>query len=320
MQRRRFLKTLALGAAATLQPAAFAQTAANALRVIVPTPAGGPSDAAARRLMQALGHDSGRQVVIDNRPGAGGAIAARAVLDARGDPHTLLWALGSMSGIPVLQKSPPYPSLEVFVPVSNVGRFVFALFVAADVPARSVAELVALLRDKPDALACAHGTLGEWMAAAQVFKATGTRATMVPYKGGAQLMPDLASGRVQVNFGPLSSGLAQVQAGRVRALAVLAGQRSPLLPEVPTLAEAGIATGPLPTWQALLAAPASPPEMARTLSRQVATALQDAELRGALQRLGLQVEGSTPEALTQTLSADAQVWRQFVAEQQIAPE
>lgn len=315
LQRRTFLLAALAGAGT-----AAAQTSSAPLRLVMPVPPGGPSDTCARTLMQAVSRQTGRTVVVENRPGAGGAIAARAVLDARGDPNTLLWALASMSGIPVLQKSPPFQSLAEFVPVGSVGRFPFAVFVSNDLPVRNMAELVVLMRAKPDALACAHGTLGEWMAAAQLFKATGTRATLVPYKGSAQLMPDLASGRVQLNLGPVSSGLAQIQAGRVRALGVMSTARSSLLPEVQTLAEGGIATGPLPTWQALLAPPGSPAEAAQRLSREIAATLQDADLRAALQRQGLQVEGTTPEALAQTLVADAQVWRSFVAENGVSPE
>lgn len=320
MQRRRFLQTTVIGATPLAALRGTWAQAPGTLRVVVPTPPGGPSDQCARALMQQLGRSSGRQVVVDNVPGAGGAIAARAVLEARGSSSTLLWTLGSMSGIPLLQKSPPYRSLAEFVPVALVGHFVFALFVAADQPARQLGDLLAQLRSKPDDLACAHGTLGEWMAATQFFKATGTRATLVPYKGGAQLMPDLVSGRVQMNFGPLSSGLAQVQAGRLRALAVLSSERSALLPQVPTLAEAGVATGPLPTWQALMAAPGTSDDAALRLSREVAAALQDADLRQALTRQGLQIDGSMPDALRQTVASDAQVWRQFVVEQNLQPE
>jgi tripartite-type tricarboxylate transporter receptor subunit TctC len=317
MDRRLTLLTIALaGFGRTVR----AQSNPAALRLIVPTPAGGPSDTAARVVATALARGNARTVLVENRPGAGGSIAARAVLDARPDGQTLLWTLASMAGIPVLQKSPPFQSLAEFTPVGSVGRFIFALFVAADHPAHSVAELVTLARARPDALSCAHGTLGEMMAAVQFMKATGTRAQLVPYKGGAQLMPDLATGRVQLNFGPLSSGLAQVQAGKVRALAVLAPRRSPLLPEVPTLAEAGVSTGALPTWQALLAPPGTPAELAQRLSREVAAALQEAELRATLERQALIPEGSTPAELTATISADATLWRSFAAEQQIAPE
>jgi len=316
MNRRLSLMTLAIAAA---RPA-WSQAPATTLRLIVPTPAGGASDSAARFVAQALAQRGAAAVVVENRPGAGGAIAAKAVLDARPDGQTLLWALGSMCGIPVLQKAPPFRSLAEFTPVSSVGRFVFALFVPADSPARTVSDLVKLARARPEGLSCGHGTLGEMMAAAQFMKTTGVRTVLVPYKGGAQLMPDLTSGRLQLNFGPLSSGLAHVQAGKLRALAVLADQRSPQLPEVPTLAEAGVGSGPLPTWQALLAPPGTPQELAQGHARELANALRQPELRAALEGLALQLEGSTPQALAATINSDTQLWRQFVTEHAIAPE
>ncbi|MFO1327490.1 MAG: tripartite tricarboxylate transporter substrate binding protein [Rubrivivax sp.] len=319
MNRRHALMSAAALLSSPLQ--LRAQTAATPLRLIVPTPAGGASDAAARLIGQAWTRSGARQVTVENRPGAGGALAARALLDARPDGQTLLWALASMAGIPVLQKSPPFASLAEFAPVGLAGHLVFGLFVPADAAPRSVSDLVAQARARPDALSCAHGTLGEMMAATQFMKASGTRVVLVPYKGGAQLMPDLASGRVQLNFGPLAGALPQIQAGRVRALAVLSDRRSPLLPEVPTLAEAGVAAaGPLPTWQALLAPPQTPAAEAQRLSRELGALLRDAELRAALERLALQPEASTPEALAGTVASATATWRQFVAEHAVAAE
>jgi tripartite-type tricarboxylate transporter receptor subunit TctC len=314
--QRRHLLTLATGLA--LSPLLRAQAAP--LRVILPVPPGGPSDSAARALMQVLGKASGRTVVLDNKPGAGGALAARALMDARPDGQTVLWTLASMTGIPLLQKTPPFQSLAEFTPVGVVGRFTFAMFVPADSPARSVAEFVAQSRAAAEPPSCGHGTLGELMAAAQFLKASGARAVHVPYKGGAQLMPDLSSGRLQLNFGPVSSGLALTRAGKLRALAVLSDARSPVLPEVPTLAELGITTGPLPTWQALMAPAGTPPELARALHRDVATALRDADLRAQLDRMALQADGGPPEALGALVRSDIEVWRSFVREHQIAPE
>ena len=313
---RRHLLTLATGL--SLAPLLRAQAAP--LRVILPVPPGGPSDSAARALMQALGKATGRTVVFDNKPGAGGALAARALMDARPDGQTVLWTLASMTGIPLLQKTPPFQSLAEFTPVGVVGRFTFAMFVPADSPARSVAEFVAQSRAATEPPSCGHGTLGKLMAAAQFLKASGARAVHVPYKGGAQLMPDLSSGRLQLNFGPVSSGLALTRAGKLRALAVLSDTRSPVLPEVPTLAELGIATGPLPTWQALMAPAGTPPELTRALHRDVAAALRDADLKAQLDRMALQADGGAPEALGALVRSDIEVWRSFVREHQIAPE
>lgn len=315
MQRRQLLM---MAASLALPPRVRAQAAP--LRVILPVPPGGPSDGAARALLQAVGKATGRAVVFDNKPGAGGALAARALMDARPDGHTILWTLASMTGIPLLQKVPPFQSLAEFSPVGVVGRFTFAMFVPADAPARSVAEFVALSRAAAEPPSCGHGTLGELMAAAQFLKASGARAVHVPYKGGAQLMPDLSSGRLQLNFGPVSSGLPLVRAGKLRVLAVLSDTRSPLLPEAPTLAELGIATGALPTWQALMAPAGTPADLARALHREVATALREPEVKGPLERLALQVDGAAPEALAALVRSDFEVWRSFVREHQIAPE
>lgn len=328
-QPRRTTLALTLAAAlsaalATLPSPAAAQTAAQPaaapLRIIVPTPAGGASDAAARALAQGLARLGGRQVLVENRPGASGAIAAKAVLDARPDGQTLLWTLASMSAIPMLQKAPPFQALSDFVPVGTVGRLTFAMLAPADAPWRSAGDYVIWGRGQANAPTVAWGTLGEMMAAVQFMAATGSRSEYVPYKGGAQLMPDLAGHRVDLNFGPLAGALGAVRAGKVRALAVLAAQRSPLLPEVPTLAEAGITTGPLPTWQALVAPPATPPDVAQRLAREVAAVMADAEVRAAFERQGLQVEAGGPDALAALVRADAATWKRFIAEHAIPME
>ena len=323
MQRRQLLTLatrLALPAVLSAGVPTLVRAQASPLRVILPIPPGGPSDSVARALLQVVARTGGRTVVFDNKPGAGGALAARALMDARPDGHTVLWTLASMTGIPLLQKVPPFQSLAEFSPVGVVGRFTFAMFVPADSPARSVAEFVVQSRGAAEPPSCGHGTLGELMAAAQFLKASGARAVHVPYKGGAQLMPDLSGGRLQLNFGPVSSGLPLVKAGKLRVLAVLSDTRSPLLPEAPTLAELGIATGALPTWQALMAPAGTPAELARSLHREVATALREPEVKAQLERLALHIDGGAPEALAALVRSDFEVWRTFVREHQIAPE
>jgi tripartite-type tricarboxylate transporter receptor subunit TctC len=319
MSRWAALLCLAFAAASVPAPAA-AQCAAKSVRLVVPTPAGGPSDTAARTLAQALAAATGQAYVVENRPGAGGAIAAQAVRAAAPDGCTLLWTLASMAAIPMLQKSPPFQSLADFTPVSLVGRFAFALFVHPEVPAASLKELAAYGRAHPDRLAYATGTLGEYMAGAQVLKAAGISAVRVPYKGGAQLMPDLVSGRVQLNVGPVSSGLQHVREGRLKMLAVLLPRRLAAAPDVPTLAESGLPPLALPTWQAVFAPPGTPSAAAAKLSQQIAAALADPALRARLEQQALQVEGSTPEALAAVAAADADAWRAFIRDHDIPME
>lgn len=320
--RRPLLSLLTALLALTAACAAAAQPAypSKPIRLIVPTPAGGPSDAAARLLAQAIARPLGQGIVIDNKPGAGGALAAQALMAAPADGHTLMWTLASMSGLAVLQKSAPYRSLAELAPVSLVGHFAYGMFVNPEVPARTVAEFVAHAGAQPDRVSYATGSLGDYMATTRFLATTGVSAVRVPYRGGALLMPDLISGRVQLNFGPVSSGLQHVKEGRLRLLAVLLPQRSPLAPEVPTLAEAGVRGVVLPSWQALFAPANTPPEIAERLAREVAAALAEPGLRAQLEQLGLQVEASSPQRLAQVAEQAAQTWRAFVAEYGIAPE
>jgi tripartite-type tricarboxylate transporter receptor subunit TctC len=318
---KRFFTILcaALSVAMSAAPAA-AQYPSKQIRLVVPTPAGGPSDVAARTLGQALSRSLGQPVIVENKPGAGGAIAAQAVMTAAPDGYTFLWTLASMAGIPMLQKSSPFQSLAELTPVSLVGSFAFGVFVHPGVPAQSTGELVAHLRSNPDKLNYGTGTLGEYMATTQFLKATGTSAVRVPYRGGPQLMPDLLNGRVQMNIGPLSGGLPHVKENRLRLLAVLLPQRAAVAPDVPTLAEAGITSVSLPTWQAILAPPRTPRAIAERMSREIAQALNDPGVRGPLEQQGILVQGLGPEEMALIIARDTETWRNFVRDYDIPQE
>jgi tripartite-type tricarboxylate transporter receptor subunit TctC len=302
-----------------LVPAA-AQYPNKPVRLIVPFAAGGPSDAAARTLGRALSKSTGQPTVIDNIPGANGAIAAQTVMKAPPDGYTLLWGVGSMGAIPLLQKSAPFDSLANFAPVSMVGRFSFGMYVNPSVPAKTVDEFIKHARANADKLSYASATLSEFMAAAQFMKASGTTMTRVPYKGGAQAMPDLLAGRVQVYFTPVSLALPYVKDGRLRMLGILLPQRSPAALDVPTMTEAGMPGVSVPTWQAIFGPPKTPREVVDLLSRQVNLALQDTEVAVQFDRLTLQVEGSTPEMLAVVIGRDVETWQVFIRENDIPQE
>jgi tripartite-type tricarboxylate transporter receptor subunit TctC len=290
------------------------------VRIVVPTPAGGPSDTAARLVAQALTSAWGQQVIVENKAGAGGAIAAQAVMAAAPDGHTLLWAQASMAGLPLVQKSAPYRHLNELTPVSNVVHFGYALFVNNEVPVKNFAELVAYGRNHPEKLSYATGTLGEYMVATHVLKSSGVAALRVPYKGGAQLMPDLISGQVQLNFGPILSGLQHVKAGKLKMLATLASQRSPLLPEVPTMAELGVPAGNLPTWNAVFAPANTPSDVVEKISSAVAQALKVPAIRSTLEQQGAEPLGSTPQQLASAVEAATNAWKSFVRAYDIPQE
>ncbi len=313
---RTLVFALMLGAAFTSFPTT-AQYPTKPINLIVFTPAGGPSDTAARNVTQKIAKSIGQQVLIDNRPGADGAIAARAVLSAPPDGYTLLWGSGSMVGIPMVQKSAPFQSLAEFAPVGIVTRFAFGMYVHPSVPATSVGEFITYARAHSGKLNYASGTLSEFMAAAHFLRASGLEMLRVPYKGGAQAMPDVLAGRVQLYFTPLSIGHAHAQAGRLRMLATLMPERSPLMPNVPTLDEAGVKGVVLPSWNAIFAPPKTPHEITDRLYREVRLALQDPEVRAAYEQRGVQAVGSSPDELAATIAQDEDLWRRFIRENNI---
>lgn len=320
MDRRHLLTLGLIAAARPLTVHAQGADAQKTLRLIVPTPAGGASDTCARLVSAALGRVLNQKVVVENKPGAGGALAAHALLAAAPDGQTLLWTLASMSGLPVLQKSSPYRALNELTPISLVGRFTYALFASPGLGLQDTAALVARLRAQPGQLNYGTGSLGDWMATTHFLKAVGGAAQRVPYQGGSQVMPDLAAGRLHFNFGPLSSGLGLVREGRVQALAVLQAERSALAPQVPTLAETGVAGIHYAPWQGLYAPPGLPAAAAAQLGQAVAEVLAEPALRTGLQQQALQTEAGLPPAMAAAAERDAQAWQQFAAEFRIAPE
>lgn len=312
-----FLMTLALAVAPDI---AFAAYPDKPIRLIVPFPAGGASDTAARSLGQVVSKSLGQPVVIENRPGASGSIAAQAVMSAPADGYTLLWASASMVAIPLLQKSAPFQSLGEFTPISLTGRLTYCVFLNPGVPAKTLAEFVAYARAQPGKLSYATGSLGEYMATAQFMKSAGLDLVQVPYKGGAQAMPDLIAGRVQLNIGPFAGGYPHVKDGKLRMLATLLPKRNPATPEVPTLAEAGVTNVSSPSWQAIFAPPKTPKNIVERVSREIAIALQTAGLRAQFEQQSMQGEASTPEALAALVAEDVQTWRRFIREHNIPQE
>jgi tripartite-type tricarboxylate transporter receptor subunit TctC len=308
-------------AAAVLASAgAIAQYPERALRIVVPLPPGGASDAIARTLGRAVAKSIGQPVVIENKPGASGAIGAQALLAAPADGYTFLWGISSMVALPLLQKNPPYRSLEELAPVAMVGRLAFGMYVHPSVPARSIAELVGYARGNPQKLSYGSATMGEYMAATQFMQAAGVDMLRVPYKGGAQLLPDLVQGRVQVNFGPVSAAQPHVRDGRLRMLATLQPRRDPASPDVPTMAEAGMPAVSVPTWQAIFGPAGLPPQIAERVSGEIRLALRDPELQKKFAGLSFTAEGSTPQELAVAVRSDFQTWQRFVHANGIAPE
>ena len=299
---------------------ALADYPTKPVRLIVPLPPGGASDTAARALGLALTQALGQPVVVENRPGANGAVAAQAVLGAPPDGYTLLWGIGSMAAIPLLQKNPPFVSIEEFTPVATVGRLAFCMVVHPDIPARSVAEFVSYARANPGKLSFASSTISEFMATAQFMNATGIQMVRIPYKGGAQAMPDLLAGRVHTSITPLSAVLPFTRDGRLRMLAVSLTERSQAAPSIPTMAEAGVPSVSVPTWQGVFAPPRTPKEVVGRLAGAIRQVLQEPAIKAELERQNFAIDGSGPEALSATIKNDLRTWATFVRENAITPE
>ncbi|MEN9631569.1 MAG: hypothetical protein RJA10_4797 [Pseudomonadota bacterium] len=288
--------------------------------LIVPTPPGGASDISARLIARSLSSTWGQPVLVENRTGANGAIAAQAAMAAPADGYTLLWGLSSMAGLPFVQKAVPFRSLADLEPVGNAVQLGYALFASRDLPVQNFADLVAHGRANPGRLNVATGPLAEYGMALHVLGAVGVKAERVPYKGGAQLMPDLISGQVQLNFGPIINGLQHVRSGKIRVLATALPQRSPLLPDVPTFAELGLPPGGLPNWNAVFAPPGTPRAISERVAAAMAAALRDPAVFGPMVQNGVVPVGSTPQQLAEAVASATAAWKDFVSTHQIPQE
>lgn len=319
MKSRLCLSLLALvGVLSSVVPA-HAEPGEGPLRLIVPLAPGGPSDQAARVLARVLKPLLGQEVLVENKAGANGAIGAQALASAT-DGQTLLFAPSGMTGLPVLMKSPPFKSLADFTPLGAVGGNQICLFVHASLPVTTTQEFVAYAKAHPDQLNYGSNSYGEYLAAAQVMQTTGLRMTRVPYRGSAQMMPDLLENRVQLAFIPPGSGLPQVQGGRLKVLGCNATQRLPALPELPTLVESGVSQGGVRPLHFVLAPANLPAAQATRLSEALRKAAADPALRAEYEKLHIVPEALGAEQSLVAIREGERVWARFVQDAGITPE
>lgn len=290
------------------------------LRMLVPVPAGGPSDFIARQVAQQLAAALGQAVIVENKPGGNGLVAARETLAAPADGHTLLYAPGSMIATPLLSKGSGVDWSLDLAPLGKVGRVPFALAVHPGVQAQTLTDLVKQARQQPGILNVATSTPSEVLAASQFTRAAGVQLTRVPYKGGTQALPDLLAGRVQLMFGPLSLLQPQAKSGALRILATLAPERSAALPDVPTMAEAGMGGVDVPTWQGVYTAAKVPAATRARLASDIATLVARPEMRAELERRMLAVEGASPQALAATITQELAVWSALIDEYKLTAD
>jgi tripartite-type tricarboxylate transporter receptor subunit TctC len=305
-----FLAALALCVSASAAPYPD-----KPVRIVVPYSPGGGGDVVGRPLAQELGKLLGGSFIVDNRGGAGGNIAMEYVAQSPADGYTLVLALTSQLAInQALYPSLRYDALKDFAPVSLVGSAPYFLAVNGSVPVKSLAEFVKLAKSKPGAMSYASTGNGSGLhLSMELLKSmAGINLVHVPYKGGGAALTDLLAGNVQAMFVSYGTGAAQIKAGKIRVLAASSSQRSTALPDVPTIAEAGVPGYDSGVWYALLAPRGTPPEIIRKLHDGVVAALRSKELQERYASDGVKSIGSTPEELTRFIGTERVKWTEVV--------
>jgi tripartite-type tricarboxylate transporter receptor subunit TctC len=294
---------------------ALAQYPNKPVRFIVGFPPGGSADPTTRIMAAALQEQLGQPFVVENRPGADSAIAAEQVSKMSADGYTLMFASNSaMTAAVALRKNPTYDPLKDFTPISMVGRATVFFYVHPDVPAKTLKEFIAHARANPGKLVYGTGNPLSILYGQQLMSATGMQMLHVPYKGEGPLNPDILAGRVHSSFLSTGSAVSNAKDGRLRPLAVLLERRSPLLPEVPTITEAGVPEVTVRQWAGIFGPPNLPKDIVARLNKEVNAALQRPDVIAKLQSYGYSPEGSTPERLVEVNRADLELWRKLVKE------
>ena len=316
--RRRLLVSLCAvaGLALNCSSTALAQAwPAKPIRLIAPYPPGGGVDTVARLLAERLGARLGQIVTVDNKPGAGATIGADALAKSAADGYTLM--VGSITDYaiaPHIHKNLPFDMRRDFLPVVEIGYGTVVLVVNGDLPAKTVTELIALVNSKPGELSYASSGIGGLQHLnGEMFKQmAGIDLVHVPYKGTAQFLPDLLSGRVPVSIDSLPAHLPHIKSGKTRALAVASRARAPALPEVPTMSEAGVAGYESATNYTLFAPARTPRDIIERLNREGNALLQMAEVRDKLASLGIVISGGSVEAVEKRVPAEIDKWARVI--------
>jgi tripartite-type tricarboxylate transporter receptor subunit TctC len=292
----RVLKTIA-AIAACAPLLGWAAWPDKPIRMVVPYAAGGGADNTARIVAQQISAALGQQIVIDNRPGAGGVIGEDNVAKAAGDGYTVLYDASAFSVNPALRKL-PFDAAKDFIPVSLVATAPQILVVPENAPYKTVAEFLDFARKNPGKLsfASAGGGTGSHLAGEALNEQAKVNLMHVPYKGGAPALTDLMGGQVSAYFGNVASTLGYVKSGKLRALAVSSTRRVPALPDTPTLGESGLPGYNVVEWNGVFLPKGTPPDIVQKLGKAVQAAVNDPTVRQKLLQLGLEPAGTTPEA------------------------
>ena len=315
------MRLIALTAAALAAFSVHAQYPDKPLRLVVPFPPGGAAELGARIFATPLQQALGQPVIIETKPGADGAIASDFVMKAPADGYTIYYATNTaFNWVPATRKNPPYNPMTDFTPVSLIGYFGFFLFTHPSVPAKNVAELISYAKANPGKLNYGSGNSTSQLFGAQLKQLEKLDMVHVPYKGDGPLTIDLIGGRVQLAFATPGSAAPQVKEGKLRALASMFPSRSPLLPETPTAAEAGLGKMSLTPWGGIFGPKGMPNDVVERLNRELNVILRRPETREAFGKLAFEPKGSTPEELAAFLKRQIDTWIVAAREAGIQPE
>jgi tripartite-type tricarboxylate transporter receptor subunit TctC len=311
MRMRRLFAAALLSLAASLG-AAHAQTyPSNVVKVILPFTPGSPVDAIARVIMQHLQGRLGQTIVVENRPGGGTTIGAKAVAAAAPDGYTLLFIGPNLAYYPVLFPNVDFEPAKSLVPVATTVTWSHVMAIAPSVPAKNVAELVAYAKDNPGKLAFGFGLATMPHILGESFRqATGIDIVSVPYRGGEGARADLLGGRIHINVAPVPQMLPLIRDGKVRPIAYTGARRSPDLPDVPTMTESGLPqVGFNPdVWMGIFAPAGTPPDIVAKLNGEVKEVLKSAELAPTLARFGYETKVTTPAEFATFFAAELRKW------------
>ena len=312
-------RRLALGlfaGATLLATGAAAQTYPDrTIKMVVPYPAGGPTDVIARIVAEEMGKDLGQNVIVENLAGASGAVGTRTVARAEPDGYTIVFGNNQTHGNNMfLLKDPGYDAVKDFAPLAGAGAFEHVFVVSNQLPVTSMKELVDLAKKDPGKLNYGSTGVGSGShLATELFMVrTGTRMTHVPFRGAAPLVTELMAGRIDVSNSTLPSVLAQFQAGQMRAIGIASPQRNPQAPDVPTLREQGIADADAESWAAFFAPVNTPKPILDKLSGTIIAILNKPAVKERITKIGFTLNVRDPEAFKPYLAKEIETWAEII--------
>lgn len=318
---------LALAAGVTAIGLAIAPTAAAAqypnkpISLVVPFPAGSGTDSVGRIFAEELGKELGQPIVVENKPGANATIAANYVARAKPDGYTLFVTTNtSHSAAPWLMKNVAYDPVKDFTPIARGGNLPFILVTNPDSPYKTVKELIDYAKANPGKVAYATGNSTGIVAGGRLTTATGTDMLHVPYKGTPQALTDLVAGEVGFMFTDLTSGTPFVNAGRLHAMAVSTAERSQLLPDLPSMEEAGVPDFDINSWNGYFGPAGMDPEIVRTLNVAINKIVNNPETKARLAELGFDAFSGSPEEFSAFVKEQYELWGKWIREANLTPQ